>query len=212
MSETIEGKTVYIARHGESLSNIQKTIQDIPGALSPLGEIQAEQLAKRAANLDFKALISSDAERAVQTANTIAKRTQHVLETTPLLREVKSPTSLIGLSEASEKVKSFHTFLKQHMTDGMHQEDEESTLEVRNRAAEAIRFIEQHPAQSLFVVSHGMFLRMMTSVVMFGPDMDLALWPAINETFRTKNTGISIWRYQEGRWRIFSWNDHAHLG
>lgn len=212
MSENLEGKVVYLVRHGETLSNVNLTVQGLEGGLTPLGEIQAEQLADRATRLEFDALISSDAVRAVQTAALVGKRTKHTLETDPVFREVRVPTALVGKSKSEDEAKIFLRFCDEHEHEDVHFTDEENLFDLHRRACEAITFLERHPAEKIFLVTHGMFLRMMVVAMMFGPVLNPAVWKSITTAMRTKNTGITIWRHGKERWYMYTWNDHAHLG
>ena len=79
-------------RHGETLWNTERRLQghqDIP--LNELGLAQAaaaaRYLAQRHAQRPFSAVISSDLQRARQTANAIAGATQLVVQDAPGLRE-----------------------------------------------------------------------------------------------------------------------------
>lgn len=82
---------LYIVRHGQTLFNYLERVQgwsDSP--LTELGVRQGQTVAEYLSNVQFDQVYSSDARRAMDTANFIIekqKNTSLVLETTPLLRE-----------------------------------------------------------------------------------------------------------------------------
>ncbi len=211
MSE-LEGKVLYLVRHGETYANVNGILQGLDDALTPTGELQAEKLADRASRLEFDALISSDAVRAMQTASIVAKRTRHTLETQEFLREIRVPTALIGKKRTDPEARDFMRFVDAHGLEDVRMYDEENVFDMHARACTALRHLEQHAAQKVLVVTHGMFLRMLVTRMVFGETFDPNHWKVVNDSFRTINTGITIWRHTEGRWRMFTWNDHAHLG
>lgn len=66
---------LYLIRHGQTDWNLEGRVQgqtDVP--LSPLGEMQAEELAERLAEIPLGAIISSPLSRTRQTAEPLARR------------------------------------------------------------------------------------------------------------------------------------------
>ena len=80
--------TLYLVRHGETTDNVAKMMQgQRQGKLTPVGIIQIEELAQSLSNTHFDAIISSDLQRAYNSAEIIAARLRLPVQTTPLLRE-----------------------------------------------------------------------------------------------------------------------------
>lgn len=80
--------TLWIVRHGKTDWNVQKRYQghsDIP--LNATGENQAQQIAERLASERLHAIISSDLQRAMQTAEAIAAYHKVDIQSEPRLRE-----------------------------------------------------------------------------------------------------------------------------
>ena len=78
---------IWLVRHGETALNAARILQPADTPLSAHGLRQAEALAERLAGERFAGILSSDLPRAHQTAQAIAERTGHALQTTPLLHE-----------------------------------------------------------------------------------------------------------------------------
>lgn len=81
---------VYIVRHGQTLFNYLERVQgwsDSP--LTALGVKQGQTVAKYLSDVQFDQVYSSDAKRAIDTANFIIDKqaTPVTIQTTPLLRE-----------------------------------------------------------------------------------------------------------------------------
>ncbi len=80
--------TIFLVRHGETVDNARQIMQgQTQGCLNEKGREQALQVAQRLASEQFDAIVASDLQRAVQTAEIIAKPHGLNVETTPLLRE-----------------------------------------------------------------------------------------------------------------------------
>ena len=80
--------TLYLTRHGETVDNANKIMQgQIQGQLNEVGIKQAEELRDRLAGTHFDAFISSDLQRAIDTARILAAPHNLEVVTTPLLRE-----------------------------------------------------------------------------------------------------------------------------
>jgi len=80
--------TLWIVRHGQTDWNAQKRYQghsDIP--LNEAGTKQAQQIAQRLASERLHAIISSDSQRTMQTAEAIAAHHNLAVQLEPRLRE-----------------------------------------------------------------------------------------------------------------------------
>jgi len=80
--------TIFLVRHGETVDNARQIMQgQTQGCLNDKGREQAEQVAQRLADEILDAVVASDLNRAIQTAEIIAAPHQLNVSTTPLLRE-----------------------------------------------------------------------------------------------------------------------------
>lgn len=210
-------KRVYFVRHGETQANVANTVQGLDDPLTERGEMQAIRIGERAKNIDFDALISSDAIRTQQTAQAIADaKGIEKIELSPLFREAKRPTSLIGMNWTTDAYNHFRQLEAEHWGEpGWHFEDEESYEDLTKRAQDAVAYIEAHEKDTLMVVTHGRFLRYLMAYFMLGHTITSDVMLQIDSSLRTMNTGISVcFQDVEGGisgWKILTWNDHAHF-
>ena len=80
--------TLYLARHGETVDNVNRIMQgQTQGRLTLNGIRQAEELRDSMAQACLDAVVASDLRRAVDTAAIIAEPHGLPVTTTPLLRE-----------------------------------------------------------------------------------------------------------------------------
>ena len=79
---------LYLVRHGETIDNARQVMQgQVQGQLNDTGIRQAEEVRDRLTGEHFDAIISSDLQRAVHTAQIIAAPHEMEVVTTSLLRE-----------------------------------------------------------------------------------------------------------------------------
>ena len=80
--------TIYLVRHGETVDNARQIMQgQTQGCLNEKGREQALQVAQRLADEQIDAVVASDLNRAIQTAEYISALHGLSVTTTPLLRE-----------------------------------------------------------------------------------------------------------------------------
>ena len=80
--------TLYLVRHGETKDNVAKIMQgQRQGELTPSGIAQMEELAVSLSEIHFDAIISSDLQRAYDSAQILSRQWKQPVQTTPLLRE-----------------------------------------------------------------------------------------------------------------------------
>ena len=80
--------TLYLVRHGETKDNVARIIQgQRQGELTPAGIAQMEELAVSLSEIHFDAIISSDLQRAYDSAQIFSRPLNIPVQTTPMLRE-----------------------------------------------------------------------------------------------------------------------------
>ncbi len=206
---------IYIARHGETDSNLNGISQGIESELNETGHAQARLLATRTTNLNFSRLIVSPFKRAQQTAAYIAAEKGIEVETLAELREVANPPSMVGESRDGEV---YQAYLKARMDSFRSGEGdfvyagEESFNAVIRRVESVFNHLESF-SENAFVVSHGHFLRHLVAYVLNGKQLTPAVWATIGFRMDTTNTGITVLRREllDGVWRLHSFNDVAHF-
>jgi len=211
-------KTIYLVRHAESEINLDhdnSTIIDEESPLSEKGREQAHIVAERCAKLPVEALIASTQMRARETVAAIRELVDLPVAFSDLFIERQFPSDVIGKPRGEMKERLRQWSQNYFTTDG-----EFSDLKVRG--GKALKFLEEYPASSILVVTHGFFMRMLLAQVIFGASLSVDEFKKFIKATRTDNTGITVLTYgtvpqhaldpDEERWMIRVYNDHAHLG
>lgn len=210
-------KTVYFVRHGESTSNAGSVGGRPDDQLTDLGLKQAELIAERCSKLNLDQLVTSSMRRAVDTGNAISRRLGLKPTASSLFNERQKSPHIEGQPHANQEVQRFHEEWWQHFGDpDFHPEGTETFFDLRDRALSALRWLEEQPGQTIGVVSHGLFLRVILTAVVFGQKMTPHECRCLMHGFQTNNTGLSAIQYHtdlnQPHWSVWIWNDHTHLG
>lgn len=159
--------TIYLIRHGETEWNVKQLIQG--HADSPLTALGIEQVTGRAhalADVHFDAIFSSDANRALQTAEIIKLNRDIVVQASQLLRE-RSHGSFEGVhyDEYRERLKdklAERDGLSPSEQDTFQIADIETDRDLTTRLLVQLREIAlAYPSKNVAVVTHGGCLYML---------------------------------------------------
>lgn len=210
-------KRIYLVRHGSTAGNEAKAYQVASLPLSDKGREQAQSLAQRFERLPVDVVIASDMERAAETARHIGVQTNCEVISEPLFHEILRPTAVRGREHNNPEVlelmkEVFHNWAN---PDWKHS-DEENFFDLKERAAQAITYLEQRPEEYIAVVTHGTIMRMLYCVMCFGNDFSPELFRKVDVFLAHANTGLTVCEYQgqwnPDGWKLITWNDHVHLG
>ena len=216
MSQTT--KNIYFVRHAESVGNVAEIQQHADIDLSEHGHGQANSVAGRFLTIPIDVVVASDMLRAQKTGRAIAERTKKELILSPLFQERRRPSETAGFWIHSDEAKAVQNAIVEHLDDpNWHYSDEENVFDMRERAVKAIAYLEERTEHSLAVVTHGVFLKMLISV-MFRPDIPPREFLQFAYFLHPDNTGIT-W-CQKGHpkavdkniWQMVTGTAHAHLG
>lgn len=210
-------KTVYLVRHGESEGNVQRFTQSPTTPLSEAGRIQATHIADRCAQLGIEHIVASTMTRAADTAQIISNRIHTTITYTDLLVEKHQISTNHNRPHTDpEVVRSQELYWKNFEENDFRIADEENFNDLKNRAREALYLLENRPEETLLVVSHGLFLRIVFGYMLFGDQLSAYECRCLAHNLKTTNTGLSKAIYNteidHPHWSLIVWNDHAHLG
>jgi ribonuclease H / adenosylcobalamin/alpha-ribazole phosphatase len=211
-------KVVYFVRHGQSNDNAAPVFQSPESPLSDKGREQARSIAERVSKISFEALIASPFERAKETAEVIAKTTGRELEYSDLFVERMKPASINGKSHEDREADAlWREWRKSLYTPGMRVADGENFDDIISRADRALAFLKDRAEKSMVVVTHGYFLRTMIARVLLGELLSAEALRRFQHMSSMENTGLTVLRYhgtseEDSSWRLWVYNDHAHLG
>ena len=204
---------VFLVRHAETKLNALGISQNDTAELSEYGLKQAKNFAKRFSAVKIGAIICSKQKRAIQTAKIINKVVKKKILYTELINEMKRPSEVVGMRYDAPKALKIRRMIIQHMNDpSWHYSDEENIADFRARIDSFLRNLSKRRGKSVLIVTHGNVLRMIVGILLLGKDFNPAAFEFLRQSFRTFNTGVTELELgDDGRWRLITWNDYAHL-
>lgn len=208
-------KILYLVRHGESEGNAQRIYQTPDASLSEKGKEQAYILQRRFKDIPIETLYCSTLKRAQETAKIINEIFKLPIQATNLVNEWGKATSLLGKEVEGKEAQEFQKALRSRPDDPYWKwQDEESIGEVRDRTVKFLENMKRLPEKNILVVMHSLPMKMMLSIVLFGPEHIPFVHGSSPFHVHTSNTGITVFQLPDGKeyWELLTWNDHAHLG
>ncbi len=209
-------KTVYFVRHGESEGNVENISQGPDSKLTDKGKEQALFIADRCTRLSIDRVVSSTFERARHTAEMISERTGSPHDTSELFIERRKPSEQRGRPKDDPEAARIERVIGENFHIPEYRfSDEENFEDLKDRARRAFEFLEEQKENSIVVVTHGYFIRVLGAYLLFGDELTAQECRSAVAAFRITNTGLTVAEYDEEKepqWRLVTWNDHAHLG
>lgn len=209
-------KSIYLVRHGETTSNLQKTWRTADEQLTEKGIEQGRLVGERVKHLPVDRIVASTSSRTMKTAELIAEVTGLPVEGDALFYEEKTPTSIQGLvheKTPDNPIEQYIQAILEHSEEPDYRyENEENLFERRARIAKMIEHFDGlEEDDRVLVVTHGNILKMLAAYIILGPECTAKELYCASQRFRTDNTGITQLFYDTDKWRIRIWNDHAHF-
>jgi probable phosphoglycerate mutase len=197
---------LIVVRHGETQWNLASRIQghaDSP--LTAAGEAQAAAIAGRLAGETFDQLIASDLGRALQTAQAIAARTGHEVTVDPRLRERNFGVAE-GLTYGEIDVQYPDVFSRVRETDPNYViPGGESRQQLYERVQNVFESLAREASgRCIAVVCHGGVLASLYRHVHGIP-------LPVPHPIPIPNASYNVLWFDDGRWRVETWGDTAHL-
>lgn len=206
-------KIIYFVRHGETILNAAGIRQGADGSLSEAGKLQVQKTAEAFKHeKKFTTIIASPFQRTKETATILADKLKLAVEYCDLLVERKNPTEIIGKNKDDVDVKiitdkidgSFHE-------DDFRYSDEENFSDLKVRSRNLLEYISQKKESRLLMVTHGIFLKMFISYMLYGEKMTERDYALISYESAMDNAGVTICSYttywfKKSEWRLLLWN------
>lgn len=198
---------LYFARHGETDDNARLVFQGQGGkGLNSRGRAQARRLAERMRKSLVTTIVSSDLERAEETARIVGLACEVVHSVDRDLREVD-----VGhwTGKSHEEISELYPEEWGAWSNGLdvRRGGGETYAELAARVEQAVlRISEMHARDPILVVSHGGSIKSYVAKILgVGPD-------GLRALAGVGNCGLTIVeRDDRGRVRLHAWNDTAHL-
>jgi len=206
-------KRIYFVRHGETEGNIGKFFQTAETKLTDAGHRGAEAVAARFTDVLVDELWASHYVRAQQTAGYIAKVLKINVQIDDAAHEVVRPSSIHGLEHQSPEGKEHRSsYPENFVKNDWNLDGAENYFTFIKRMKLFVDRLENTTANNIVVVSHGDFIRHLTTFFLLSKDVDVTAHMKVYTNLeRMSNVGISECVYRDGGWRLLHWNDHAHF-
>lgn len=200
---------LYLVRHAVTDLGLQNRNQYPKTPLSSEGRLQAQKLASRFRGIPLDLVISSPFTRALETAQIITADTGYQVKISPLFSEVKKPSEVEGKTE--QETISVNALIKQNILNPhWHYSDEENYFDFYRRVLKARRFLEGQTCENLLVVTHANLIGLLIVSIIFGREITLDQVQSFKQSTTHSNTGITHCRFEDGKWRLITWNDQSH--
>lgn len=204
---------IFLVRHGETNFNKLDLHQHPDVGLSDLGKQQAEQVGERLEGYEFTHCYCSDYYRAKETASIIHSHNYVKIVYQDMFREWAYPTEIQGKAIHGKEILKFKDKLhKNREKDHEYQHsDELSFSKFSSKLEQAKIQFENHDANDqILIISHGGFISSLMGYIFTGSEWNYNNYLKFKSFFYLKNTGITILEYTN-KWKLITWNDHAHL-
>lgn len=197
---------ILLARHGETADNRARIFQGQGGrGLNPRGVAQAGRLAERLATKGIAAVVTSDLERARETAARVAGACGLEASVDAGLREVDVGT---WTGRSYEDVAALYP---EEWATWSHGRDVrrgggETYAELAERVDQALlRIAAAHEGSTVVVVSHGGAIKSWVARILGLPPEGMRVLGGVG------NAGLVDVERTSGRYVLHAWNDTAHL-
>jgi probable phosphoglycerate mutase len=203
----MEATRICLVRHGETSWNAEKRIQgNIDVGLNETGLAQAEAAAQWLSPLPIEALYSSDLQRARQTAQRLAGALQLVPILRPEFRERRYGL-FEGLTYEQSRTRypDVYQLFEERVPDFVIPYGGESLRQLHLRVSAGLRrLVDEHPGQTIAVVTHGGVLDIVNRLVR-GTSLNQP------RDFLIPNAGINWVGATADCWRMEAWGVTDHL-
>ena len=207
---------VFLVRHAEG-ENSNLTWQAPSTGLSEKGVKQSEALAKRISQFNaIDTIITSDWERAKQTATIVAKAINIPIGIDGRLQERHQSSKIYGLPRTDPLAEKYTNDLIKNRSDWNYKWDldEESFTELTERSIAFEKDLIKNSSQkSVMLFSHKAFLSALVCISVLGDKFDNNFFKNLFRSITMENTGISllIYREEQKTWKLWYLNDYSHL-
>ena len=186
--------TIYLIRHGESTSNVDKTFTGQKDAgLTELGHRQAACIGSYFLGKHIDAIYASDLSRAYETALPLSKISRVPVQKEPAFREI------FGGRWEGEKFADLQYMYPEDYSlwrgdlANARPTDGESIRELAKRTTEAVEnIVRTHPGETIVIATHACPIRVMLCSWLYGSVDSLA------QTTWVPNASISRVEYENG--------------
>lgn len=197
---------LLVVRHGETIWNEAGRQQGhLDSPLNAMGLRQAEAIAERLAGEQITTLYSSDLGRARATAEIIAGRTGHRVQTDARFRERHLGIFQgLTMAEVVKKYPEAYARFRSDDPDYAIPQGESVRERYQQHVAAAADIAARHAGERVVIVGHGGVLSSL-----FRHTLSIPL--AASRAFKLFNASFNTFFVEEGAWMLGTWGDISHL-
>ena len=191
---------IFLVRHGETVHNVAGIAQGWNDSeLSPAGQQQVARLAQRIAREEPDAIFSSPLQRAIKTAEAIAKATDLPIQTLDDLREMSygrwEGQSFLDVRRDDEA--TYQRWINDPDAACPNGESHNDVLRRLRRAMDTIA------GKRVVVVTHGTAIRIAATALLNAP-------LSLSRQLAVDNAAVSVFVRRADRLVLKLWNDTSH--
>lgn len=214
MIRSLRPKYYFFIRHGQTILNATRVRQSSEGGLTESGKGQAERMGQFLVPFRIRRLYVSPYERTRETAAIVNKYLRCPITYSQLLVERRNPKEIIGKSMDDPDVHRISDLVDMtYHDDDYRYSDEENFIDLRRRAAKALRYLRRRHGHRVGVVTHGNFLKMLLAYMLYRKDLHAPDWVKLSFFSPADNGGLTLCIYRPWRrfgrtrgWEILSYN------
>lgn len=197
---------LLFVRHGQTKDNLAGVFQGQSGrGLDDTGRAQAARLADRLRGQSFRALVTSDLDRAAETADILSAAIGLSPLVNPAFREI-DVGGWAGLTAEEARVRFPAEHDDWRAGKDVRRGGGESYSEVAARIeAATLALAAEYQDGTVIIVSHGTAIRSFTARVVGAPAQASRSWPVM------ANCAITAFLLDGTLFRLVTWNDAGHL-
>lgn len=205
--------TIYFVRHGEGHHN-SNNLYSLPHfELTEKGKEEAKAAGGRLKGLPIQLLLVSSFKRTQQTAEIINQEIGGkpvILSDLPV--EVKRPSEIAGKRIDLPENMEIRRLMDENSHDpDWRYSDEENFFDLKRRAGEFLKHLEEYREENIGVISHSVFIKMVGLLIMVGDELTPTMFNRSYKGMKLATSGLTICEFKNGLWSMVTWNDQAHL-
>ena len=200
---------IYFVRHGETNSNLQKSVVNFNDQLNKAGRKQAQELVKRIYDISIDIILASPHKRTKETAEIIAKKINKEIKEVSLLGEKKWPSEIEGKLLKDLEVEKIFDLLreKNNIDPAWHYSDEENFFDIKKRAELFIEYVSKLTYMNILAVSHEYFIKMVIATILYGDQLSYEIFRNFFHSTSLHNASLTLCEKKQDRWKLITLND-----
>src|SRR3989344_2589560 len=205
---------LYFVRHGETNSNLKKSVVSFNDELTDDGYKQAQQIAERISTISVDVIITSPHKRTKETAEIISKKVNKEIQDGAWRGERRWQSQLEGKLLTDPEVEKYFDISKEkNNTDpAWHYSDEENFSDVKKRAEHFVEYVSKLAGSNILAVSHEYFIKLILAVMLHGDQLSYEIFRNFFKFTSLSNTSLTLCEKEQNNWKLITLNDQQHLG